>query len=192
MSEGLTNKREMFCKEFVKCDNKTMAYHIAYDTSNMSDKQVNEEASKLSKVPKVAQRIGELKNIAAEIAEKDFKTDSRELLRHLTILRKSRIDEYVDFVEIEHKEMEEYEGELKESIRVERVLQFKPFTQLTEEQLMCVESIKDTRNGIELKLHGKDWTIEKIAKHIGFYEKDNKQSNPNNGQPITINFKQKS
>jgi len=70
---------------------------------------------------------------------------------------------------------ENKEGEREIKIKIERVLHFKPFDQLTEEQLMCIESIKDTRNGIELKLHGKDWTIEKIAKHIGFYEKDNTQ-----------------
>ena len=41
---------------------------------------------------------------------------------------------------------------------------------------MCIESIKQDRYGnIEVKLHGKDWTIDKINKHIGFYESDNKQ-----------------
>lgn len=174
---ALTKKQEIFAQEYVKCDNKSQAYRIAYDTANMSDKQVWEEASKLSKDPKVTQRIAELKEIAADVAEKHFRIDSKELLRHLNILRSSRIDQYVDFVEIETPFLVENEetGEKEMKVKIERILQFKPFDQLTEEQLMCIESIKDTRNGIELKLHGKDWTIEKIAKHIGFYEKDNKQ-----------------
>ena len=173
---ALTNKQEIFCKEYVKLDDASAAYRIAYDASKMKDTTINETASRLLKDSKVATRVSELKKIAAEIAEKEFKTDSRELLKHLTILRKSRIDQYVDFVEIETPFLtENKEGEREIKIKIERVLHFKPFDQLTEEQLMCIESIKDTRNGIELKLHGKDWTIEKIAKHIGFYEKDNTQ-----------------
>jgi len=173
---ALTNKQEIFCKEYVKLDDASAAYRIAYDASKMKDTTINEAASRLLKDSKVATRVSELKKIAAEIAEKEFKTDSRELLKHLTILRKSRIDQYVDFVEIETPFLtENKEGEREIKIKIERVLHFKPFDQLTEEQLMCIESIKDTRNGIELKLHGKDWTIEKIAKHIGFYEKDNTQ-----------------
>lgn len=173
---GLTNKQEIFCQEYVKCDNKSQAYRIAYETSGMTDKTINEASSKLSKDYNVATRISELKAIAKEVAEKHFKIDSKELLGHLNILRQSRIDEYVDFVEFE----EQYESPFQEGkieTRVVRKLQFKPFDQLTEKQLMCIESIKDTRNnGIELKLHGKDWTIDKIAKHIGFYEKDHSQS----------------
>ncbi|WP_424493908.1 terminase small subunit [Salinimicrobium sp. GXAS 041] len=173
----LTKKQEIFAKEYVKLDDASAAYRIAYSTSRMKDKTVNEKASRLLKEGKVRARVNELQKVAAEIAEKDFKIDSKELLGHLNILRKSRIDEYVDFVEFEMTiGIDEETGEpIKKS---ERVLQFKPFSNLTEEQLMCIESIKEGRNGIELKLHGKDWTIEKIAKHIGFYEKDNEQSNP--------------
>ncbi len=172
----LTAKQEIFSQEYVKRDDASAAYRIAYSTSKMKDKTIHENASRLLKNSKVAARVNELQAIAAEIAEKEFKTDSRELLKHLTILRKARIDEFVDFVEIEVPfYAEDGDGNREIKTKVERVLQFKPFDELTEEQLMCIESIKDTRNGIELKLHGKDWTIEKIAKHIGFYEKDNKQ-----------------
>ena len=174
----LTKKQEIFAKEYVKRDDASAAYRIAYSTSKMKDSTINNNAYKLLQNNEVATRVRELQKIAAEIAEKEFKTDSKELLKHLTILRKSRIDEYVDFVEIEVPYFDEDEdGERVERIKIERVLQFKTFDRLTEEQLMCIESIKDTRNGIELKLHGKDWTIEKIAKHIGFYEKDNNQKN---------------
>lgn len=164
---SLTKKQEIFCKEYVKLDNKSQAYRNAYNTSKMKEDTVNNKAYILSEKGEIRARINELQNIAAEIAEKEFKIDSAELLKHLNILRKSRIDEYIDFVEIELVVgLDECGEEIKKR---ERILQFKPFDELSEEQLMCIESIKDTRNGIELKLHGKDWTIEKIAKHIGFY-----------------------
>ena len=183
---GLTKKQEIFCKEYVKLDDASAAYRIAYDTAKMKPKSVNECASSLLKDLKVTSRVSELKKIASEIAEKEFKTDSRELLKHLTILRKSRIDQYVDFVEYEKKHLNPLTN--KKEVRTIRELVFKPFDQLTEEQLMCVESIKDTRNGIELKLHGKDWTIEKIAKHIGFYEKDNTQKAKEDTK-VTVEFR---
>jgi hypothetical protein len=42
---------------------------------------------------------------------------------------------------------------------------------------MCIESIKQDRSGnIEIKLHGKEW-IDKINKHIGFYERTMSKSN---------------
>lgn len=182
----LTKKKEIYCKEYVKTDNKTLAYRIAYDTENMKEETIHNKAYALSQEGEVRARIEELQSIAAEIAEKEFKTDSTELLKHLTILRKARIDEYVDFVEIEVPFAVENEDEEKEfKARTERVLQFKPFDQLSEEQLMCIESIKDTRNGIELKLHGKDWTIDKIAKHIGFYGEHNKQKKP---EPSEVDY----
>ncbi|MEI6865552.1 terminase small subunit [Flavicella sp.] len=169
-----TNKKEMFSTEYVQLDDASKAYRRAYNTAKMKDKTVNEAASRLLKDSKVAARVKGLKEIAAEIAEKEFRIDSKELLGHLNILRKSRIDQYVDFVQISVPVG--IDEETQQTVcKTESVLQFKPFEELTEEQLMCVESIKDTRNGIELKLHGKDWTIEKIAKHIGFYEKDNEQ-----------------
>lgn len=182
---ALTKKQEIFCKEYVKQDDASAAYRISYSTSKMKDATVNNNAYKLLQRNDIATRVKELKAIAAEIAEKEFKIDSRELLGYLNILRKSRIDQYVDFVDIKvsiglHPESGE------EVFKHERVLQFKPFEDLSEEQLMCIESIKDTRNGIELKLHGKDWTVEKIAKHIGFYEKDNNQKKPDNNLEIQI------
>ena len=151
----LTKRREIFAKEYVKTDNASAAYRVAFSYKNMKEETINNNAYKLLQNNDILARVAELKAIAMEIAEKEFKTDSTELLRHLTILRNARIDEYVDLT-----------GDK---------LVFKPFSELTEEQLMCIESVKTTREGIELKLHGKDWTIEKIAKHIGFYEKDNKQ-----------------
>jgi hypothetical protein len=58
---GLTAKQDAFavnyaCKGMTKAD----AYRLAYNTTNMKDKQVYEEACKLSKHPKVTQRANEL------------------------------------------------------------------------------------------------------------------------------------
>lgn len=76
---GLTTKMEMFCQEVVKQPTYSAAYRIAYDSKNMTDKSINEEASKLMSDPNISQRVKELKKGVAEKAiysiEKSIKRD---------------------------------------------------------------------------------------------------------------------
>lgn len=174
-TNNLTIKQEDFCQAYIRLGDKSAAYRDAYSTSNMKATTIHKRSCELFDNGAVAGRIEELRAKVAVIAEKKFEITTTEMLRHLNILRNARIDEYVEFKEFTvsvFNKMGKKTGTTKE-MRME----FKPFDRLTKEQLMCIESIKQTRHGIEIKLHGKDWTIEKINKHIGFYEKDNEQKN---------------
>lgn len=152
----LTIKQENFCQAFIRTGDKSAAYREAYSCAKMKAETINKRASELFSNGEVAGRVATLQSKVAAIAETKFGITATEMLRHLNILRNARIDEYVYF-------------------KNGRVV-FKDFDMLTPEQLMCIESIKTDRSGrVELKLHGKEWTIEKINKHIGFYEKDNVQ-----------------
>ncbi len=155
---NLTLKQEAFCQAFIRLGDKSAAYREAYSTKNMKPESINRKSFELFNEVKIRSRIKELQIKLAAIAEKKFNITAEEMLRHLNVLRNSRIDEYVEFKK----------GKLV----------FKDFDKLNPDQLMCIESIKQTRFGIEIKLHGKEWTIEKINKHIGFYEKDNEQKQP--------------
>jgi hypothetical protein len=158
-TNNLTIKQESFCQAYVRIGDKSAAYREVYSVKNKTTKTINEAASRLSMTSKVLARIDELQAKVAGIAEKKFEITHTEILNHLNILRNSRIDEYV---------------EIKKNKLV-----FKDFDKLTKEQLMCIESIKQDRSGnIEIKLHGKEWSIDKINKHIGFYEKNNEQKQP--------------
>ena len=153
---NLTIKQEAFCQAYMKSGDASKAYREVYSFKNMKDKSIWELSSKLLKNAKVSSRLEEVKSDVAVIAKEKFNITHEEILNHLNILRKARIDEYV---------------EIKKGNLV-----FKDFDKLTNEQLMCIESVKQNRFGdIEIKLHGKDWSIDKINKHIGFYEKDNFQ-----------------
>ena len=66
--QGLTNKQEEFCQNIISGMTQHDAYKNAYDVKKMSNKAVDEEASKLIKNPKVAQRVDELKKLATFIA----------------------------------------------------------------------------------------------------------------------------
>lgn len=180
MSRKLSKQQETFATEYVKLGDASAAFRKAYNTSRWKAKTVHERASKLLKTDKVQTRVKELQAEAAQIAKEKFNIDSEELLSHLNILRLSRIDHYVELVEVPYH-FEDKEGNNQTAYRKE--LQFKSFDKLSEEQLMCIESIKHGRNGIELKLHGKDWTIQSIAKHIGFYGEHNHQKNGGSGNP---------
>lgn len=172
---NLTIKQEAFCQAYIRTGDKSASYREVYNCSRLKDKSIHELSSKLSSNIKVTSRIEELKAKVAKIAEDKFQITQEEMLRHLNILRNARIDEYVDF--IYEKVLIVEEGDDGKPVFGEKPrMIFKPFEDLTKEQLMCIESIKQNRYGeIELKLHGKEWTIEKINKHIGFYEKDNSQ-----------------
>jgi len=156
---NLTIKQEAFCQAYVRLGDKSAAYREAYNCKRLKDKSIHELSSTLTTNIKVSSRIEELQAKVAVIAEKKFNITHEEILNHLNILRNSRIDEYV---------------EIKKGKLV-----FRDFNKLTKEQLMCIESIKQDRSGnIEIKLHGKEWSIDKINKHIGFYEKNNTQKQP--------------
>lgn len=58
---SLTPKREKFCLAYIETGNASEAYRRAYDAENMSDKTVNEAASRLLRDSKVAARCGELR-----------------------------------------------------------------------------------------------------------------------------------
>ena len=58
----LTAKQENFVELLTQGTSQSSAYKGAYDTQNMSDKTVWEEASRLRRHPKVSARILELEN----------------------------------------------------------------------------------------------------------------------------------
>jgi len=171
----LTIKQEAFCQAYIRTGDKSAAYREAYSSEKMKAETINRKAFDLFNNGNVRARISDLQDKVALIAEEKFQITAEAMLRHLDILRNARIDEYITFTY--ERVMTIGEDENAEPVfREEPRMIFKPFEELTKEQLMCIESIKQNRYGeIELKLHGKEWSIEKINKHIGFYEKDNTQ-----------------
>jgi len=174
-SNNLTIKQEAFCQSYIKSGDKSAAYREAYSTSNMKTTTIYRKAQELFTNGKVTARIEELQSKVADIAENKFQITSEEMLRHLNILRNARIDEYVEYKKVSVPKYNA-SGKKTGTTRESRLV-FKEFDKLTKEQLMCIESIKQNRYGeVEIKLHGKEWTIKEINRHIGFYEKDNEQS----------------
>jgi len=105
----------------------------------------------------IQNKISDLKAQRTERVE----VDADSIVKQLELLRSANINDYVEVITVDK----------------EQKIKFKDFKDLTEDQLSCIESVKMGKYGVEMKLHGKEWTIEKLNRHIGFYEKDNDQSN---------------
>lgn len=146
MSEiRLTQKQENFCNYYMECSgNASEAYRKAYSCENMRPDTINRKAHELYENGKVTARLSELQ----EEQKKKSDITKERILKELECVLDANIKDYVDF-----------DG---------KTLRFKSFDDLTEKQLKAIESIKQGKRGIELKLHGKSWTIERICKMLGF------------------------
>lgn len=140
----LTVKQEAFCNYYIETGNASEAYRRAFCCQKMQEKTIWERASVLLAKDKVRARVKELQE---ELKGKSDLSKER-ILHELKCIVNAKISDYV---------------ELKNG-----VLKFKDFDELTEEQIKAIESVKEGRAGIELKLHGKAWTIERICKMLGY------------------------
>lgn len=140
----LTIKQEAFCNYYIETGNASEAYRRAFCCKKMKDKTINENACRLLVNSKVAARVKELQDELKKVSD----LSKERILSELKCILDSKITDYVD---------------LKEGKLI-----FKDFSKLSESQIKAIESIKQGRNGIELKLHGKSWTIEQICRMLGY------------------------
>lgn len=70
-SDGLTEKQERFCIEYVdNGGNASEAYRVCYDTSSMQSATINREASRLLQHHKITTRIEAIKQSRADRAQR--------------------------------------------------------------------------------------------------------------------------
>lgn len=157
---GLTIKQENFCNKYVETGNASEAYRFAYNCEKMSPESTNVAASKLLDNPKITLRVNILQK---EIREKSDISKER-VLEELKAIMESDIRNYLTFTG--------------------KTIRFKNFKDLTDKQAKAIEGIKKGKNGIELKLYGKSWSIERICKMLGF-DAVIKADITSNGETIT-------
>ena len=141
---NLTVKQELFCDVYIESGNASEAYRKAYDCENMKGSTINRKAHELLENGKITARLEEMRSKIQEKSE----IRKQDILDELRAIAFADIGDYVSF-----------DG---------AKLTFKPFDDLTEAQRHAIESIKNTHNGIEIRLHGKNWSIDRICKMLGF------------------------
>jgi len=76
---GLTPKMEKFCQEYIRCDNMSEAYRLAYNADNMKYSTIHRNALELSRHSKVAARIASLQKAIAQKYEVSAESLAKEL-----------------------------------------------------------------------------------------------------------------
>ena len=158
----LTDKQEMFCKEYLIDLNATQAaIRVGY-----SVKTAEAQSSRLLVKLSIETRISELKEKRSKRVEVDSDYVLKELLNWAD-------GDYTELMLLTAKEIKELAPEIRRLITgFKRTTRRIPGTD--EEEIQ-----------IEIKFIDKIKAMEMISKHIGFYEKDNSQSNK---QPIIISL----
>ncbi|MFY9154108.1 MAG: terminase small subunit [Prolixibacteraceae bacterium] len=139
-SSKLTARQLKFCEEYQLTLNATLAAIRA----GYSEKTANRIASENLSKPVIQNKIAELQKLTREKAE----ITKQEIMDELGAILRANISDYMKF-----------DG---------KKIEFKSFSELSEHQLKAIEGIKQGRNGIELKLHGKSWSIDRICKLLGY------------------------
>lgn len=140
----LTVKQENFCNYYIECGNASEAYRRAYSCSNMKDESINRKAIELLNNGKIAAMV---KGLQEELKKKSDIT-KEEVLNMLKSFMYADIRNFL-------------------TIKNGNVI-FKDSEDWTDEMAMQVESVKQGKEGIEIKLNGRTWTIQRICKMLGF------------------------
>lgn len=161
VSGNLTIKQEKFCHVYMETGNASEAYRQSYNCSKMKPTTINVKACELLKCGKVAVRLHVLK----EELKLTHDIKKERLLYELEAITTSRITDYIEIKDV----IEIMEDPLTGApVKVNKaILSFKDFSKLTDQQIRAIEGIKDGKYGIELKLHGKSWSIDRVNKMLG-------------------------
>ena len=148
---GLTPQQEAFAVAVAAGSNLSDAYRAAYKAGRMTAKQINEEACKLAAKPKVTQRIRALQGAAADVA----------------ILSAARV--LGEIAKLAHSDVS---GIMHPDGRVKLPHELDAATRA------AVASFEiDAKGTIKYRFWDKNSALDKAAKHLGLFEKDNNQQN---------------
>ena len=150
----LTDKQMAFCEEYLVDLNATQAAIRA----GYSNKNAKAQANRLLMNPEVQQEIQELK------AQRSRRTEITAdfVLRQLAAIASAKITDVVNVVN-KPAELEDGTPATYACVVVRNT------EELTEDQKAAIASIKQTRNGIEVKMHDKVATLKLIGDHLGMF-----------------------
>ena len=162
MTKTLTLKQENFCQAYIRLGDKSAAYREAYSCKGMKPASINNKAYELFKKVEITARIDRLKQ---ETADRN----------------KITVDELVSIL----AEMARFDiGDLYDDSG--NLLPIKQMPKAARLMIQQIES-EELKFGIDspmigqsrkVKITDKQNAIEKLMKHLGGYEKDNKQKAP--------------
>lgn len=156
----LTIKQEKACQKYIEIGDKSAAYRFAYNCSKMKPESINRKAHEFFDKVKIRSRVEELQK---EVAKRNDLTID-EIIRELKTM-----------IFFNPKELFNENGTLKK------------IPELDSDAAKAISSIDvlevfqggNLKRSTKLRFHNKLDAIEKMAKHLGFYEKDAPTNSPN-------------
>jgi phage terminase small subunit len=165
----LTNKQEMFCREYlIDLNAKQAAIRAGY-----SHKTAEVQGSRLLSNAKVSSFIQELK---AE-REQRLEIDSDKVLQEVYDVAMARVTDIASVVKAKRVIGLNSDGEVVEA--EQEYVSFKESEDWPENAKAAVASLGMNKEGIVMKMHDKGAHLEKLMKHLGLYAEDNNQNRPN-------------
>ena len=142
----LTPKQEKFCNLYMETGNASEAYRRTYSCGGMKPETVNRKAKELLDNGKITARVKEIQK------KQERKSDITrgDIIYFLKNIMYADIRDFIS--------------------RKEGKVTFKDSSEWTDEMAMQVESVRQTREGIELKLNGKAWTVQRLCRMLGLDE----------------------
>ena len=140
----MTEKQKIFADEYLIDLNATRAYRVAYPSAKKDETAASAAARMLRNV-KVAKYITE------RMEERQRRTEITQdmVLQELAAIAFARVTDYVSVMG--------------------GMAQVKDTDQLSDSQIAAIAGIKETQNGIEVKLGSKEKTLELLGRHLGMW-----------------------
>ena len=171
---SLTAKQEAFALAVFKGASGSDAYRAAYNTKGMSPGAINVEASRLMANPKVALRLAELRAPVAKAAQLTVEGTLREVgsILHSDPRRFYNADGSV-------KPPHEWDDAMAASVASVEAI-----------PVVLVPASEDAPavlgHKYKIKLWNKNDAADKVMRHLGLFEKDNKQRQDNLALQINL------
>lgn len=165
--DNLTDKQEKFVEELIKGKSQREAYRTAYPNCKSNDKTTDETASKLFAVPKVYTRYKELHDRLMERATQDAIMSAEEVLKELSILGRAKIDDFLKVDDTEYIVGAREDGtQIKQVLRTVEIFRTED---IDKDKIKAISEIRQTKDGIALKLNDKQKALETLGRHWGLF-----------------------
>lgn len=166
----LTKKQKRFCDEYLVDLNATRAYKAA-GYSVRSDNAAAVNGHKLLRNTKIDSYLKQ------KMREREKRTEITQdrVLRELARIGFANVTDYANVVEEtveEERPVFNDDGEVVDHITVVRNIKrvdIEPTTDLDADRRAALSEIKETKQGIEIKLHDKVKALELLGRHLGMF-----------------------
>lgn len=161
----LTLKQEKYVQELIKGHSQRQAYKKVYSCKNMTNKSIDEKASRLFNQVKVRSRYKELKNKVINKSEEEAILQATDIIKELKEIAFNDIGNYIDFKTV--KSVVGYENG-------EPIFDYRPVIELKDSKDIETSTISEVsisnKGEFKFKMYNKLSALSKLADILGLNE----------------------